>query len=145
MLYQLSYSPKELGDLAALLCGYSSAVRRKRTFTLGQRRAQVGTEKKKSRTLGARDEPTKGRRYFFAGAGAAAAAAFSGFLATSLRIAVTTPAPTVLPPSRIAKRRPASHAISDSSSTSTLMPSPGITISVPAGSVTVPVTSVVRK
>jgi hypothetical protein len=29
------------------------------------------------------------------------------------RIFVTTPAPTVLPPSRIAKRRPSSHAIAD--------------------------------
>src|SRR5689334_6478109 len=60
-------------------------------------------------------------------------------------ILVTTPAPTVLPPSRIANRRPSSHAITLTSSTSTLMLSPGITISVPAGSVTVPVTSVVRK
>ena len=73
------------------------------------------------------------------------AAAFSGFFATSDSIFVTTPAPTVLPPSRIAKRRPSSHAIGETSSTSTLMLSPGITISVPAGSVTVPVTSVVRK
>src|SRR3954471_14403060 len=81
-------------------------------------------------------------RYFFAGAAAAA----SFFTATfSARIFVTTPAPTVLPPSRIAKRRPSSQAIGETSSTSILMLSPGITISVPAGNVTVPVTSVVRK
>src|SRR5262249_6495624 len=81
--------------------------------------------------------------YFLAGAAAALSSFF--FSATSASIFVTTPAPTVLPPSRIAKRSPASHAIGETSSTSTLMLSPGITISVPAGSVTVPVTSVVRK
>jgi hypothetical protein len=60
-------------------------------------------------------------------------------------IFVTTPAPTVRPPSRIANRSPSSHAILVISSTSTLMLSPGITISIPAGSCTMPVTSVVRK
>src|SRR5262245_31984804 len=57
----------------------------------------------------------------------------------------TTPAPTVRPPSRIAKRRPSSIAIGVISSISIVMLSPGITISVPSGSFTVPVTSVVRK
>ena len=57
----------------------------------------------------------------------------------------TTPAPTVRPPSRIAKRRPCSIAMGAISSTSNFRLSPGITISVPAGRVTVPVTSVVRK
>jgi len=57
----------------------------------------------------------------------------------------TTPAPTVFPPSRIAKRRPCSIAIGAISSTTILMLSPGITISVPSGSSTAPVTSVVRK
>ena len=57
----------------------------------------------------------------------------------------TTPAPTVRPPSRIAKRRPSSIAIGAISSTSMAMLSPGMTISVPAGSTTEPVTSVVRK
>lgn len=57
----------------------------------------------------------------------------------------TTPAPTVLPPSRIAKRRPSSIAIGAINSTTILMLSPGITISTPSGSVTAPVTSVVRK
>src|SRR5260370_40045335 len=40
----------------------------------------------------------------------------------------TTPAPTVLPPSRMAKRRPCSIAIGAISSTTILMLSPGITI-----------------
>ena len=57
----------------------------------------------------------------------------------------TMPAPTVRPPSRMAKRRRSSMAIGTISSTSTVTLSPGITISVPAGSVTMPVTSVVRK
>src|SRR5438876_1030661 len=60
-------------------------------------------------------------------------------------ILATTPAPTVRPPSRIAKRSPSSIAIGTSNSTSIVMLSPGITISVPSGSLTVPVTSVVRK
>ena len=62
-----------------------------------------------------------------------------------LMILATTPAPTVRPPSRMAKRRPSSIAIGAISSTSIEMLSPGITISVPSGSFTVPVTSVVRK
>src|SRR4051812_26598838 len=66
-------------------------------------------------------------------------------LTSSSRIFVTTPAPTVLPPSRIAKRRPSSQAIGVMSSISRLMLSPGMTISVPSGNVQRPVTSVVRK
>jgi hypothetical protein len=57
----------------------------------------------------------------------------------------TTPAPTVRPPSRMAKRSFSSMAIGTISVTSIEMLSPGITNSVPAGSVTTPVTSVVRK
>ena len=57
----------------------------------------------------------------------------------------TTPAPTVLPPSRMAKRRPCSIAIGAINVTTILMLSPGITISVPSGNCTAPVTSVVRK
>ena len=57
----------------------------------------------------------------------------------------TTPAPTVRPPSRIAKRRPWSMAIGAMSRHPGLTQSPGITISVPSGSTTSPVTSVVRK
>ena len=61
------------------------------------------------------------------------------------RIFDTTPEPTVRPPSRMAKRRPSSIAIGAISSASNFRLSPGITISVPEGSCTVPVTSVVRK
>ena len=61
------------------------------------------------------------------------------------KISLTTPAPTVRPPSRIAKRNSFSKAIGVINSTSTPTLSPGITISVPDGNVTTPVTSVVRK
>src|SRR5262249_46333130 len=60
-------------------------------------------------------------------------------------IEVTTPAPTVRPPSRMAKRSFSSIAIGVISSIVTATLSPGITISVPSGSDTTPVTSVVRK
>jgi len=62
-----------------------------------------------------------------------------------LTILATTPAPTVRPPSRMANRRPSSMAIGAISETSMEMLSPGMTISVPSGSLMVPVTSVVRK
>jgi hypothetical protein len=57
----------------------------------------------------------------------------------------TTPAPTVRPPSRMAKRSFSSIAIGTIRCTSMAMLSPGITISVPSGRCTTPVTSVVRK
>ena len=57
----------------------------------------------------------------------------------------TTPAPTVRPPSRIAKRSPSSMAIGWISSTCMVALSPGITISTFSARVTTPVTSVVRK
>jgi len=57
----------------------------------------------------------------------------------------TFPAPTVLPPSRIANFKPSSIAIGVMSLIFIVMWSPGITISVPAGSSTTPVTSVVLK
>ena len=57
----------------------------------------------------------------------------------------TTPEPTVLPPSRIANLSPCSIAIGVISLIVILTLSPGITISTPAGSSIVPVTSVVRK
>src|SRR5215211_5731011 len=60
-------------------------------------------------------------------------------------ISVTTPEPTVRPPSRIAKRRPSSMAMGWMSSTVISMLSPGMTISVPSGRFATPVTSVVRK
>ena len=50
------------------------------------------------------------------------------------RILVTTPAPTVLPPSRMAKRICSSSATGAMSSTSIVMLSPGITILTPSGS-----------
>ena len=60
-------------------------------------------------------------------------------------ISVTTPEPTVLPPSRIANLSPSSIAIGVMSFTSMMMLSPGMHISVPSGSLRSPVTSVVLK
>ena len=60
-------------------------------------------------------------------------------------ILATTPAPTVRPPSRMAKRRPWSMAIGVISSTSSSALSPGMIISTPSRSLMMPVTSVVRK
>jgi len=60
------------------------------------------------------------------------------------RILVTIPAPTVRPPSRMAKLEPCSSATGVISSTSRLTRSPGITISTPSGKVISPVTSSVR-
>src|SRR3546814_5485146 len=58
-----------------------------------------------------------------------------------LMIFATTPAPTVRPPSRIAKRRPSSIATGLISVTAILTLSPGIHISVPSGNGTAPVRS----
>ena len=60
-------------------------------------------------------------------------------------IFATTPEPTVLPPSRIAKRNPSSIAIGVIRVISMSMWSPGMTISTPWGSLMEPVTSVVLK
>ena len=60
-------------------------------------------------------------------------------------IPVTTPAPTVLPPSRIANRNPSSIAICVISLIVICTLSPGITISTPSGNSMTPVTSVVLK
>ena len=60
-------------------------------------------------------------------------------------ISVTTPAPTVLPPSRMANRNSFSNAIGDINSTSMFTLSPGITISTPSGNLIEPVTSNVLK
>src|SRR5215213_10884259 len=57
----------------------------------------------------------------------------------------TVPAPTVRPPSRIAKRNPFSIAMGAINSISIATLSPGITISTAAGECATPVTSVVRK
>src|SRR5690606_38595844 len=77
--------------------------------------------------------------------GATPLAQISGDSANHLMILVTRPAPTVRPPSRIAKRRPSSMATGWISLTLISVLSPGMTISVPSGRVTTPVTSVVRK
>ena len=61
------------------------------------------------------------------------------------KILATTPAPTVWPPSRIAKRKPSDIATGTINVTVNFTLSPGITISTPAGNSIVPVTSVVRK
>lgn len=63
------------------------------------------------------------------------------------KIFVTTPDPTVRPPSRMAKRSFSSMAIGESGNNSMviLTLSPGIHICTPSGRVQVPVTSVVRK
>ena len=58
---------------------------------------------------------------------------------------MTTPEPTVRPPSRIAKRRFFSMAMGVISSTSISTLSPGMHISTPSGREMTPVTSVVRK
>ena len=60
-------------------------------------------------------------------------------------ISVTTPAPTVRPPSLMAKFKPSSMAIGEISSTFITVLSPGITISTPSSSLISPVTSVVLK
>lgn len=65
---------------------------------------------------------------------------FKGYLVTL----VTTPAPTVCPPSRMANFNPSSRAIGAISFAEILMLSPGMTISTPSGRNTSPVTSVVR-
>ena len=58
---------------------------------------------------------------------------------------MTRPAPTVLPPSRMANRKPSAMAMGWISLTCISVLSPGMAISVPSGKVTSPVTSVVRK
>src|SRR5262245_31037725 len=135
MLYQLSYSPNELGNLAPFFEGYTSAVRTKRTCTLNAQTWQEDSGKKPVELHG------RVRARLLEEARASASSGGPDYP----RILVTTPAPTVLPPSRIANRSPSSHAIGVTSSTSTFTLSPGITISTPGCSVTFPVTSVVRK
>jgi hypothetical protein len=62
-----------------------------------------------------------------------------------LTIFVTTPEPTVRPPSRMAKRTLASIAIGEPSSIFSFTLSPGMHISAPPSKCAEPVTSVVRK
>ncbi len=61
------------------------------------------------------------------------------------KISLITPAPTVLPPSRMANLNSFSIAMGVISFASIVTLSPGITISTPSGKVTTPVTSVVLK
>ena len=60
-------------------------------------------------------------------------------------ISLTTPAPTVRPPSRMANLSSFSMAIGVINSAEIATLSPGITISTPSGNVNTPVTSVVLK
>src|SRR5207245_6884519 len=61
------------------------------------------------------------------------------------RMVVTMPEPTVLPPSRIAKRSPWSIAIGEIRSAVIVTLSPGITISTPPSSATTPLPSAPRQ
>jgi len=96
-----------------------------------------------------RAAPTSGRRRFITGTAPTRGDGAPGSGAPSpsghLLILVTRPAPTVRPPSRMAKRRPCSMAMGWISATVICVSSPGMTISVPSGNVMTPVTSVVRK
>ena len=69
---------------------------------------------------------------------------FGHHLIAYSRILVTTPAPTVRPPSRMANLEPCSRPTGTISSTVRFTLSPGITISTPSGRVMSPVTSIVR-
>src|SRR5712671_2072167 len=80
-------------------------------------------------------------RFCLCSAGARATRSFL----TYCTISAIVPAPTVWPPSRMAKRKPFSIATGVINSITRLTLSPGITISVPAGNSATPVTSVVRK
>ena len=62
-----------------------------------------------------------------------------------LEVAVTTPEPTVRPPSRIAKRSPSLNATGELSVTPKRTPSPGRHMSASPRTSVTPVTSVVRK
>ena len=69
----------------------------------------------------------------------------SGMLTSYSTIFVTTPEPTVRPPSRMAKRTFSSIAMGEINSTTSLTLSPGMHISAPPRRFNEPVTSVVRK
>jgi len=70
---------------------------------------------------------------------------FIGIIIYYSMISDTTPEPTVLPPSRIAKRRPFSIATGVMSSTVMFTLSPGLHISTSSGRLMIPVTSVVLR
>ena len=87
----------------------------------------------------------KYQNLFFAKSGCTQKCASRKSIKNYLITLITTPEPTVLPPSRIAKRRPFSIAIGAMSSTFMSTLSPGLHISTPSGRVMIPVTSVVLK
>ena len=78
-------------------------------------------------------------------AGPPSSAVRTATVVTYLMILVTTPEPTVRPPSRMAKRTFSSMAIGEINSTCSCTLSPGMHISAPPSRLAVPVTSVVRK
>ena len=111
-------------------------------FFLFFSRKKRKNRKKSKRKKGGCKKPTGPRRWRgpvgYASACLRYASAYSMML-------VTTPEPTVRPPSRMAKRSPCSMAMGVISLIVMRMLSPGMTISTPSGSSIVPVTSVVRK
>src|SRR5262249_8163377 len=113
MLYQLSYSPNELDNLAAIFDGYTSAVRTKRTCTLNAQTWQEDSGKKPVELTRTRVDAHR------SSTNAPATCSARPTWLDYAMILVTTPAPTVLPPSRIANLSPSSHAIGVTSSTST--------------------------
>ena len=141
MLYQLSYTPIRAPPLRQS----RSRIKRKAPFAS---RMLAGKEFRATATQEGRSPRTafpRGRNFlkFALCRARLRRPVFCG--PCQSRMFETTPEPTVRPPSRMAKRRPFSIAIGAISSAVNFRLSPGITISVPSGSVTVPVTSVVRK
>jgi hypothetical protein len=70
---------------------------------------------------------------------------FSTFATRYSTMLTMAPAPTVRPPSRMAKRWPTSRAMGVMRSTDMSTLSPGMIISIPSGRPMAPVTSVVRR
>ena len=128
-------SPLLLPATRSLSIRYRVAGRRSGAGTEVDTDVSTAPAKHASHKLGPGSHLRTGPRISRAPSGAAA----------YLVIFETTPEPTVRPPSRIAKRRPSSMAIGAISLTPMVTLSPGITISVPSGRITSPVTSVVRK
>ena len=120
--------------------GTAGPVAAARRGTRPRRRAATGIRRRAATAYGRAPLPVAVGPCVVRGDAVAAEAA-SGHLV----ILVTRPAPTVRPPSRMANLRPSSMAMGWMSSTDISVLSPGITISVPSGSFTTPVTSVVRK
>ena len=109
-------------------------------FTVGGETLPASKEKTQHKVL-----LKKYQNLFFAKSGCTQKCASRKSIKNYLITLITTPEPTVLPPSRIAKRRPFSIAIGAMSSTFMSTLSPGLHISTPSGRVMIPVTSVVLK